>query len=785
MPRRFVPPAERDPDSRKSIPMSTSLPPQIGRYRVLEKLGEGGMGVVYAGHDEALDRRIALKTIRVTGDSSLRERFWREARAAASVSHPHVCPIYEVGEDTEGRLFLAMELLEGESLSDRLKRGAMEIEDALRIACDILSALDALHGRHLIHRDLKPSNVFLTRHGVKLLDFGLARPSSADPLADTGITQPGTVLGTPRYMAPEQVTGQELDGRADLFAAGVLLYEMLSGRPPFDGETMMQVLHAVVYEAPPLLAGPPPLPAIDRVIRRALAKKREERYDTAAAMALALREAAGPSMQIAVHGGRSEENTPTVVTPVRPTTRLIVLPFRMLRPDPEIDFLSFSLADAVASGLAGLPGLTVRPSGTVPALGDPGDVSRIAREANVDVVLTGTLLRSGDQVRVTTQILQVPAGTLLASHVSSAPLGDLFQLQDELTQRIVDALSLPLSSRERRLVKHDVPADPAAYELYLRANKLTTDPQTWGEALQLYRECVERDASYAPAWARLGRVARVMAKFGEKDRSELLRTADGAFRRALEINPDFAIAHHLQAYLEVELGRGRFAMVRLLDRVRSHRNDPDLYAGLVIACRYCGLLEASLAAHEQARKLDPGARTSVPYTYIMMTQWEKALASDDDPLRFPGTVALCSMERLDEATERARHLTDHVTSSWLQISMLGYLGAARGDREAFLAFHRASGQNGFYDPEAFLLTARSATRVGMYDIALGDLDRSVRGGYFVPSFLRTDPWLEPLRSRPEFQRLLADATKLRAEARAHFVAAGGEQLLGLGTAGPA
>ncbi len=763
--------------------MSSSLPPQIGRYRVLEKLGEGGMGVVYAGHDEALDRRIALKTIRVTGDSTLRERFWREARAAASVSHPHVCPIYEVGEDTQGRLFLAMELLEGESLGDRLKRGPIEIEEALRITCDILSALDALHGRHLIHRDLKPSNVFLTRHGVKLLDFGLARPSSTDPLADTGITQPGTVLGTPRYMAPEQVTGQELDARADLFAAGVLLYEMLSGRAPFDGETMMQVLHAVVYEAPPLLAGPAPLPAIDRVIRRALAKKREDRYDDAAAMALALREAAGPALQIAVHGSTAAEATPTSVTPVKPTTRLIVLPFRMLRPDPETDFLSFSLADAVASGLAGIPGLTVRPSGTLPALGDANDVSRIAREANVDVVLSGTLLRAGDQVRATTQLLQVPAGTLLASHVSNAPLGDLFQLQDELTQRIVDALALPLTSRERRLVKHDVPADPAAYELYLRANQLTTDPRTWSEALRLYRECVEKDASYAPAWARLGRVARIMAKFGEDNRSELLRTADGAFRRALEINPDFAIAHHLQAYLEVELGRGRFAMVRLLDRVRTHRNDPDLYAGLVIACRYCGLLEASAAAHDQARKLDPGARTSVPYTYLMMTEWERALAADDDPLKFPGVVALSSMERHDEAEARAKLVTEGMSQSWLLLSMLGYIGAGRRDREAFLRFHQGSANTGFYDPEAFVLTGRSAARVGLYDLALGDLDRAIRGGYFVPSFLRSDPWLEPVRERPEFQRLLADATRLRSEARAHFVAAGGEQLLGAGTAG--
>ncbi|MEO5616443.1 MAG: FlgO family outer membrane protein [Candidatus Eisenbacteria bacterium] len=762
--------------------MTPSMPQTIGRYRVLEKLGEGGMGVVYAALDDRLDRRIAIKTIRSSRDESLHERFWREARAAASVSHPNVCPIYEVGEAEDGTLFLAMELLEGESLGDRLKRGAPATEESLRIIGEVLAALEALHARHLVHRDLKPSNVFLTRHGVKLVDFGLARPSVTDPVTAIGITQPGMVMGTPRYMAPEQVSGRNLDGRADLFAAGVLLYEMLSGRPAFEGETMMQVLHAVMYETPLPLTGTPLAAAIDSVVHKALAKRPEDRFESAAAMAAALRAISGDRTP---SGFGNLEVEPTITAPLRPATRLVVLPFRMLRPDAEIDFLAFSLPDAVSSALAGLNSLTVRPSGTIASLGtETPDIARIAHEANVDVVLMGTLLRAGEQVRVTTQLVQAPSGTLLASHTSQAPLGELFQLQDELSQRIVDALALPLTSRERRLVHRDIPADPAAYELYLRANQVMNEPSRWDEALQLYRDCLAKDDSYAPAWARLGRVARLMAKFGEHNQSEMLRTAEGAFRRALEINPDLSSAHHLHAYLDVELGRARFAMVRLLDRARSRRNDTELYSGLVIACRYCGLLDASAAAHDQVRRLDPGAKTSVAHTYFFMQDWDRCLSTDDGPMHFSRVTALLTMGRIEEAQELVGSALDRIGSKTMQIAMRGYVAAGTGDSGTFLQFHEAMQKTAFNDPEALLFMARGAARLGLLDLALRSLDRAIKGGHTCPSFIRADTWLEPLRDRPEFERLVADAEKVRREARAHYLAASGEQLLGVGTAGP-
>ena len=283
----------RPPGQPGDVTMETQ-PSRIGHYAIVRKLGEGGMGVVYAARDERLERTVALKMMSALGgDETARKRFWREARLAASVNHPNICQIYEIGEDG-GELFIAMELLEGEALSERLKRGPLGVSEAVPIGLGMLSALAALHARGIVHRDLKPSNVFLTSHGVKLLDFGLARPE-LQPSLDTmaGLTRTGSCIGTPRYMAPEQVIGEPVDARSDLFAAGAILFEMLAGRPAFAGRSVVEVLHATVHEQPRRLAGSPAVAAVDRVIRRALAKRPVERPASAEAMSEELRAVRG------------------------------------------------------------------------------------------------------------------------------------------------------------------------------------------------------------------------------------------------------------------------------------------------------------------------------------------------------------------------------------------------------------------------------------------------------------------------------------------------------------
>jgi TolB-like protein len=309
-------------------------------------------------------------------------------------------------------------------------------------------------------------------------------------------------MGTPRYMAPEQVLGEPVDARSDLFAAGSILFEMLAGRPAFMGRTIVDVLHATVHEQPPALTGGPVVAAVDRVIRRALAKQPTERPASADAMAEELRAVAG----------MGRDDTPAMA---RALTRLVVLPFRMLRPDPETDFLAFSLPDAIATSLSGIGSLVVRSSATAARFaGEAPDLKALASEADVDRVVMGTLLRSGDQVRASAQLVEAPGGTLITSHTVQSSLGDLFHLQDDIAQRVVESLALPLG-RSSDSPTPQAPHNAGAYGLYLRANELARSYDGLQQARELYQRCLDLDASFAPAWAQLGRCHRVIGKYIE------------------------------------------------------------------------------------------------------------------------------------------------------------------------------------------------------------------------------------------------------------------------------
>jgi serine/threonine-protein kinase len=754
---------------------ATALPAHLGtrfvgqrlaHYRMLEKIGAGGMGEVYRAHDEQLGRDVAIKVLLALNDPAARSRLWREARAAASLNHPNVCQLYEIGEEN-GELFLAMELLDGESLAVRLLQGPLPCAEAVQIALAVLAALDALHRRGLVHRDLKPSNVFLAPLGVKLLDFGLARaiPTGSGG-TETDLTLPGTVIGTPDYMAPEQVLGQIVDTRADLFAAGTVLFEMLCGKPPFAGDKVVHVLHAITAEQPPALGGSPAIVAVNRVIHRALSKNPEDRYQTADAMAHDLRAA----LLVADTG---------VAPTARPMTRLIVLPFRILRSDPETDFLAFSLPDAVTSSLTGLDSLIVRSSIVASRFaGDAQDLRTIADEAGVDIVLTGTLLRVGEQLRVSTQLVEAPAGTLVWSQTSQLRLGDLFKLQDDLASRIVASLALPLTTREQRMLKHDVPASAKAYEFYLRANQLATNYPKASLARDLYLECLQEDPRYAPAWARLGRVHRILAKFFDTNPEENLNRAESAFTRALEINPDLSVAHNLYAHLEVDLGRAQDAMTRLLERAHSRTADPELFAGLVHACRYCGLLDASRAADERARRLDKLIRTSVAITYFMLGDYQRVHdVSADEPSGYLDGLALVMLGREEEAVATLRKAEEvgDVTARKFNESLRMLL---EGHRAEGLAAMRTL-LSGFRDPEGPYVVARQFAYYGDSATALALLARAVEEGYFCFPMMARDPWLDTLRADPAFTKTLRHAEARHREALAAFLQADGDRLLGL------
>src|SRR5687767_3994179 len=276
-------PSERTESGR--VEGEGELPSRINHYRICGSLGQGGMGVVYLAEDERLGRNVALKVLRANStDETARVRLVREARIAAGISHPLICQVFELGEWND-QPFIAMELVDGEPLAARLTNGPLPPADALRIAVAVVEALGVLHRRGIMHRDLKPSNVFVTETGVKVLDFGLARPVSTPPEDETAdqITHSGVFLGTPRYAAPEQLLGDEVDERADLFSAGVVLFEMLAGRLPFSGKTLPAIAQSVLHDTPPVLTGSPAIAAADRILHRTLSKKREERYPTAEA----------------------------------------------------------------------------------------------------------------------------------------------------------------------------------------------------------------------------------------------------------------------------------------------------------------------------------------------------------------------------------------------------------------------------------------------------------------------------------------------------------------------
>jgi serine/threonine protein kinase/tetratricopeptide (TPR) repeat protein len=749
------------------------FPERIGPYKIVSPLGEGGMGAVFRAHDERLDRVVALKAVRgLQTDPSLRQRSWQEARAAAKVAHPNACRLYDIVEEND-RLYLVMELIEGESLAARMHRGPLRIQEAAQIMLGILSAMEAFHKAGIVHRDLKPANVLLSPQGTKVLDFGLAKQTHWNTLDPTGTTQmdataSGAFLGTPRYASPEQFRGQPADSRSDIFSAGAMLFEMLAGQPAFSGESFVEMAHSVLNASPPALTGSQAIAAFSRIIHMALARDSRDRYQNAEAMAAEIREA------LASEGIEARVKA-------RPLRRLIVLPFRVLRPSEEIQFLAFSLPEAITVSLAGLEDLVVRSSIVADRYAhESPDLKKIAADEDVDVVLTGALLQVGEQLRITTQLVEAPSGTLLWSHSSQSTIRELLQLHDDLVRRVVESILPSLSVGEHQVLQQDRPANAMVYELYLRANELARRRENLPAAMEHYERCVAMDSSYAPAWARLGRARWLWDKYNLGSQ-EGLQAADDAFQASFRLNPNLALAHNFYTHLQVDQGRALDAMKRLLERAQRRRNDPELFAGLAHVCRYCGLLQPAVAAHQEARRLDPQIPTTVTHTYFMLGDYERALDASGGDFGYGTALILAALGRREQAISWLREKEHDQTGRLGGLYLTSLRALLEGRREESLQASEEFRKATFRDPEGLFYMARQLAYLGEKPMALEMFSRAIEKGFFCyPTMLR-DPWLDSLRGLNEFTDSLRKAQELHREAVQAFFALAGDAVLGTQT----
>lgn len=717
----------------------------LGRYEVRELLGKGGMGEVYRGRDLRLDREVALKVIAdaIAGDATARTRFEREAKAVAALSHPNIVAIFDFSKDHD-LWFTVTELLEGETLRDRLGRGPLSSSETIEMAKGVASGLSAAHERQIVHRDLKPENIFLTSNGiVKILDFGLAvmkRPPVTADETEVMTTREGEIVGTVSYMSPEQIRGATITPASDIFSFGCVLYECLTGRRPFRCESSVATAAAILSDDPAAIAGAPEL---EPVVMRCLQKAPASRFPSARELHVALTNPV-------------EERRPPLAT------RVMVLPFRMLRRDEDLDFLSYSLPDAIVGSLAGITSLIVRSSLAASQYASvPVDLARVAAEQDVNAIVSGTILASGGRLRVSAQLTEMPTATVKWSHSTETSLEDIFGVQDELTRKIVRSLSGSINESDSRALRRDVPQSAAAYGFFLRANQQAHAPRGWITARDLYLRSIEKDPRFAPAWARLGRAYWMISKYTEES-GDNWKLAEQALDRAIALNPDLSVAQRYHIEMAIEREQTTESLRQLLQHAKTRPNDPDLHAALAKALRYSGLLRESLDAFMKARELDPPMPTGIVHTYFHLGDYETAYEINEDTL-YMEPLTLMMLGRVEEAARSLRADLPKNIDRQYRAYHESLLATLMGDRDAALQATDVISAHQ-RDPEALFYMARSYARNGETEKALDLLERASRSFFAVSTFER-DPWLESLRGLPRFAAILAAARERHREAR--------------------
>jgi TolB-like protein/Flp pilus assembly protein TadD len=730
----------------------------VGRFKVVREIGKGGMGVVYEADDLRLPRRVALKFLPddVTADDATLTRFRREAHSLSRLNHPHICTIYDIGTYRR-RPFIAMERLEGRTLRERLQEGPLALGEVFDLGLQIADALGAAHAQEIVHRDVKPGNVFITTRGVaKLLDFGLAkeRRHHIDERGSVSSqTAGGRAFGTPGYMSPEQIRESDVDGRSDLFSLGALLYRMTCGRSPFDGGSLFDTIKNILDVDPPPVSAyrKDAPPGLDQVIATLLRKNRDDRYATTHDLMEALR--------------RLRDGMPAAASAL---ASVAVLPFENRGPGPD-DYFGQGLADELITCLARLEGVRVVSRGSAFELKGDDDVTDVGRRLRVRHVLYGTVHRSRERVRISARLVEVATGTHLWSQKYERDLHDIFDLQEEIAERITNALQARLPRYADRPLIRRYTDDPEIYNMYLQGRYWLHQQTMEGFArgYELFTAVLRSEPRFAPALAGLADYYSLIGFFGVQPPMEVWPEAKARAEQAIAMDPSLAVAHTSLA-LALSQYDWDFSGAE-----RQHQEAIRLSPGDARARYFYGLhlmlmgrLAEAAREMRQALTVDPLSKQAISaLAYISyyggdydgaLRECRRAIALDATYFEVYGCLGLTqiALGRLDDAIEAFRE-ADRLTGGVFPLARaflayaLGCAGQGAEAQELLTALYATREQR--YVPPAYLAVAEMG--LGQIEPAFKALEDAYTAKDGTLLFLRILPVFRPLRTDRRFENL--------------------------------